>query len=223
MADQDESGPFLTPRQRRILQFVRDFYRDHGYGPAYREIAEAVGLASTSSVAYQVRQLEKKGCLTRDPRRPHTVLPADYALPWADRGTGDLVEQRLTTVPLVGSISAGYGTIAHEAVEDTLTLSERLVGKGDLMALRVTGESMINAGIAHGDLVVVRRQPDAKNGEIVAALIESELTLDWEATVKTLKRIDGHLWLIPHNPVFDPFIADNAQIIGKVVSVLRRL
>jgi repressor LexA len=124
---------------------------------------------------------------------------------------------------LIGSISAGYGTIAYESVEDTLTVSEQLVGSGDLMALRVTGESMINAGIAPGDIVVVRRQPDARNGEIVAALVESETTHDYEATVKTLKRIEGHLWLIPHNPAFDPFLADNAQIIGKVVSVLRRL
>jgi repressor LexA len=224
MADQDDSdGPFLSGRQRRVLGFIADFFRSNGYGPTHREIAGASGLASTSSVAYQVGQLVKKGCVTHDPRRPRTIVPVDHAFPAAGPEAGGATDQRLATVPLIGSISAGYGTIAYECVEDTLTVSEQLVGGGDLMAFRVTGESMIDAGIADGDLVVARRQRDAQNGEIVAALVESETTRDYEATVKTLKRIDGHLWLIPHNPAFDPFMADNAQIIGKVVSVLRRL
>jgi repressor LexA len=224
MADRDDSdGPFLSARQRTVLRFIAGFFRSNGYGPTHREIAGASGLASTSSVAYQVGQLVKKGCVTHDPRRPRTIVPVDHTFPAAGPEASGAADQRLTTMRLIGSISAGYGTIAYESVEDTLTVSEQLVGSGDLMALRVTGESMINAGIAHGDIVVVRRQPDARNGEIVAALVESETTHDYEATVKTLKRIEGHLWLIPHNPAFDPFLADNAQIIGKVVSVLRRL
>lgn len=219
----DSAAPFLTPRQQTVLRFIRSFFRARGYGPAYREIASDAGLKSTSSVSYQVAQLEKKGYVTHDPRRPRTVVPADHAFPDGDPGVSEFAEQRVVTMPLVGQIAAGHGTIIYESVEDTLAVSERLVGKGDLMALRVTGESMVDAGIADGDLVVVRRQPDAENGAIVAAMIENETSLDYEATVKTLKRINGHLWLIPHNPAFDPFMADTAQIIGKVVSVMRRL
>ncbi len=129
----------------------------------------------------------------------------------------------MTRVPVVGRIAAGVPILADETSDDVIALPKLLTGEGSLIALRVAGDSMIDAAITDGDWVVVRRQPDADNGDIVAAMIESDASADREATVKTLKRADGHTWLIPHNPMYTPILADGAEIIGKVVSVLRRL
>jgi repressor LexA len=180
-----------------------------------REIGEVVGLTSPSSVNYQLKALERKGYIRRDPHRPRALevlLPSDLD----ETGSGD---DRPTPkyVPLVGRIAAGGPILAEEAVESVFPLPAELVGDGELFLLKVVGESMIEAAICDGDWVVVRRQPDADNGEIVAAL------LDDEATVKTLKRRDGHVWLLPQNAAFDPIDGDHAQILGKVVAVLRRV
>jgi len=129
----------------------------------------------------------------------------------------------MASVPMVGRIAAGRPILVDESVEDVMPLPRQLVGGGDLIMLTVVGESMINAAIADGDWVVVRRESDIENGDIVAAMVESETSSDREATVKTFKKIDGHVWLIPHNPAYSPIMADDAVIIGKVVSVLRRL
>jgi repressor LexA len=129
----------------------------------------------------------------------------------------DIASQEATYVPLVGRIAAGVPITADQQVEDIFPLPRQLVGEGQLFMLKVAGDSMINAAIADGDWVVIRQQEDAENGEIVAAMI------DGEATVKTLKRVDGHVWLIPHNPVYSPIIDDDAKILGKVVAVLRRV
>jgi repressor LexA len=194
-----------------------------------REIGEAVGLTSTSSVSYQLSTLQRKGYLHRDVGRPRTVevrLPGHPAIrPEQNReeeaepaGDGlDIPSQEATYVPLVGRIAAGIPILAEEQVEDVFPLPRQLVGDGTLFLLKVAGDSMINAAIADGDWVVVRQQEDAENGEIVAAMV------DGEATVKTLKRSDGHAWLMPHNPAYTPILGDDAAILGKVVAVLRRV
>jgi repressor LexA len=202
-----------------------------GYPPSVREIGEAVGLTSTSSVAYQLRALEQKGYLRRDPNRPRAigVLPPDARPVPADEvgattlvgeDTVDEVSEALPQaayVPVLGRIAAGGPILAEEAVEDVFPLPKEIVGEGALFLLRVTGDSMIDAAITDQDWVVVRQQPTADNGEIVAAMIEGE------ATVKTFKRKDGHVWLMPHNEAYEPIPGDDATILGKVVAVLRRL
>jgi repressor LexA len=219
------SYPGLSARQCKIVRVIEDSVRSNGYGPSLREIAEAVGLASTSSVSYQLSTLERKGYLTREAGRPRTAvikgpsLPAEGPALVRPPGAG----HRVTPVPLVGQIAAGRPLLVDESVEDVIPLPRQLVGEGDFIMLRVVGESMIDAAIADGDWVVVRRETDIENGDIVAAMIESDTSADQEATVKTFKRVDGHIWLIPHNPAFTPLLADRAEIIGKVVSVLRRL
>ncbi len=129
----------------------------------------------------------------------------------------------MARVPLVGRIAAGGPILADELLEDTLPLPRQLVGEGELMALKVVGDSMIDAAITDGDWVVVRRESDVENGDIVAAMIESRTSADREATVKTFKKTDGHVWLIPHNPAYTPIPGDEAKILGKVVAVLRRI
>ena len=136
---------------------------------------------------------------------------------------GDIERQRIAQVPLVGRIAAGGPILADELVEDIIPLPRQLVGEGDLIILRVVGDSMINAAIADGDWVVVRRESDVENGDIVAAMIESDTSADREATVKTFKKSAGHVWLIPHNPAYAPILGDEAEILGKVVAVLRRV
>ena len=227
--------PGLSPRQGKIVAVIEDSVRSNGYGPSLREIAEAVGLASTSSVSYQLTTLERKGYLTREAGRPRTAVITGPASREDDPGPPDGPGPRLAgpgqrlagpgvaSVPLVGRIAAGRPILVDESVEDIIPLPRQLVGEGNLIMLRVVGESMIDAAIADGDWVVVRRETDIENGDIVAAMIESETSADREATVKTFKRVDGHVWLIPHNPAFTPLMADNAEIVGKVVSVLRRL
>lgn len=213
----------LSPRQGKIVQIIEDSVRCNGYGPSLREIAEAVGLASTSSVAYQLSVLEKKGHLTREAGRPRTAVLRNPAQEAAGLSLVRSAEQEIAPVPLVGRIAAGGPILADESVEDVIPLPKQLVGEGSFIMLRVVGESMINAAITDGDWVVVRRDSDVENGDIVAAMLESENSADREATVKTFKKVDGHVWLLPHNPAYTPIMADDAVIIGKVVTVLRRI
>lgn len=207
--------PPLTARQKRILREIQRAVDKRGYPPSVREIGEVVGLTSPSSVNYQLRMLEQKGYLRRDPNRPRAIEVLSPDEP-------DTIEANDSYpapayVPVLGQIAAGGPILAEERVETVFPLPTELVGDGDLFLLKVVGESMIEAAICDGDWVVVRRQPDASNGEIVAALLEDE------ATVKTFKRRDGHVWLMPHNPAFEPIPGDDAMILGKVVAVLRRV
>jgi len=197
-------------KRRRILRFVKEFGRREGYSPSYREIAEELGLA-VSTVSYHVSVLEQEGSLRRGPGQPRTIVEPAYP---TTRAVGDEVE-----VPLIGQIAAGVPVDAVELAEETFLLSRRLVGRGALFTLRVEGDSMTGAAITDGDLVVVRQQQMAENGEIVAAQLDRTGTA--EATVKTLQRLDGHIWLMPHNPAYQPIPADDATILGKVVAVVR--
>ena len=216
----------LTPRQRRILELIHLAITTRGYPPTIREIGEAAGLASPSSVSHQLRALEKKGFLRRDPRRPRAmevVLPrslAEHANPEADpvdvTDLGDAMPEAVN-VPVVGRIAAGGPILAEERVEDVFPLPRQLVGEGTLFLLEVSGDSMVDAAICNGDYVVIRQQPTAVNGEIVAAM------LDGEATVKTFQRKDGKVWLLPHNDAYDPIDGTDATILGKVTAVLRRM
>jgi repressor LexA len=208
----------LTPRRRQIVDTIDDSVRRNGYAPSMREIGQAVGLASTSSVAYQLDVLEQEGYLSREARRPRTA-----ALRTSGLGTPGLGTPGLAQVPLVGQVAAGVPILADQNIEDVFLLPRQLVGDGELIVLKVVGDSMIDAAITDGDWVVVRRESDIENGDIVAAMVESDTSADREATVKTFRRRDGHVWLIPHNPVYAPILADNATIVGKVVAVLRRI
>ena len=212
----------LTPRQRRILDVVRGCVEARGYPPSMREIGQSVGLTSSSSVAHQLKVLEHKGFLRRDPHRPRAlevlvpaVAPSEPRLD-DETGAGDQ-RPAAAYVPVVGRIAAGGPILAEELVEDVFPLPRQLVGEGPLFLLEVRGDSMVDAAICDGDFVVVRQQPSAENGEIVAAL------LDDEATVKTLQRRSGHVWLLPQNPAYEPIDGDDAQVLGKVVAVLRRV
>lgn len=215
----------LTPRQRRVLETVRTSVTERGYPPTMREIGETVGLTSPSSVKHQLEMLERKGYLRRDPNRPRAievVTPDDSrSVTLLHESTGLAAETagapEPAYVPLVGRIAAGGPILAEQVVEDVFPLPRQLVGEGELFLLKVVGDSMVDAAICDGDWVVVRRQPVAENGEIVAAM------LDGEATVKTLRRRDGHVWLLPHNPAYSPIDGDQATVLGRVVSVLRSL
>lgn len=208
----------LTPRQQLILTTITSTIAERGYPPSMREIGDAVGLTSSSSVAHQLQALERKGFLRRDPKRPRAM---EVVMPGEDGTPEDVVETAgrqaspSVPVPLVGRIAAGIPITAEEQVEDVFTLPAQLVGDGELFLLQVVGDSMIDAAICDGDWVVVRTQPTAEKGEIVAAMI------DGEATVKTFVQRDGHIWLMPHNPSFAPILGDHAEILGKVVAVLR--
>ncbi|MGI9002096.1 MAG: transcriptional repressor LexA [Pseudonocardia sp.] len=218
----------LTPRQRKVLEVIRDWVERFGYPPSVREIGDAVGLTSTSSVHHQLRTLERKGYLRRDPHRTRAVdvrgpddpAATDEGVPGAvaveDTGSGDL-HPTPAYVPLLGNIAAGGPILAEQVVESVFPLPREIVGGGTLFLLNVRGDSMIDVAITDGDWVVVRQQPVAENGEIVAAMI------DGEATVKTFKRRDGHIWLLPANPAYDPIPGDDATVLGRVVAVLRRL
>ena len=214
----------LTERQRTILDVIRTSVTTRGYPPSIREIGDAVGLTSTSSVAHQLRTLERKGYLRRDPNRPRAVdvraadAPATNVKPLVTTdvaGSDTLPEP--TFVPVLGRIAAGGPILAEEAVEDVFPLPRELVGEGSLFLLKVVGESMVDAAICDGDWVVVRQQNVADNGDIVAAMI------DGEATVKTFKRTRGQVWLMPHNPAFDPIPGNDAAVLGKVVTVIRKI
>ena len=289
----DVTSPELTERQSKIIQVIEDSIQRCGYAPTMREIGEAAGLASTSSVSYQLATLQKKGYLSRDAGRPRTavvrppgepgepgsgqaagparggaagrrhaeghggagecdgadgcngaegrgraVVPGSAGVRGADgrgagvrgagvrgagvrgagvRGAGG---PRVAHVPLVGRIAAGVPIMAEQAVEDVFPLPRQLVGEGEMIMLKVVGDSMIDAAIADGDWVVVRPGTDVENGDIVAATIDG---IEVEGTVKTFKRSDGHVWLIPHNPRYTPILGDDAIIVGKVVAVLRRV
>ena len=220
----DSSDTALTERQRTILDVIRSSVSTRGYPPSIREIGDAVGLTSTSSVAHQLRTLERKGYLRRDPNRPRAVdvrasddparQPA--AIVTTDVAGSDALPEP-TFVPVLGRIAAGGPILAEEAVEDVFPLPKELVGEGSLFLLKVHGESMIDAAICDGDWVVIRQQNVADNGDIVAAMI------DGEATVKTFKRTAGQVWLMPHNPAFDPIPGNDAAILGKVVTVIRKI
>jgi repressor LexA len=213
----DESG--LTQRQRMVLEVIRDSVQRRGYPPSMREIGEAVGLTSTSSVSHQLRTLQRKGYLRRDPNRPRAVEVRGATASATSEAFEPTVAQEpdSTYVPLVGRIAAGGPILAEQSVEDVFALPKQLVGEGTHFLLKVSGDSMIDAAIADGDWVVVRQQPDAENGEIVAAMIENE------ATVKTFKRKDGHVWLLPQNQAYDPIPGDEASVLGRVVAVLRKM
>ncbi len=226
--DRPDPDHVLTWRQRKVLQVIRESVQKRGYPPSMREIGEAVGLTSTSSVSYQLSTLQKKGYLHRDVGRPRTVevrLPGHPAVrpepgreeEAADIPGIDIPSQEAIYVPLVGRIAAGGPILAEQSVEDVFPLPRQLVGDGTLFLLKVAGDSMMNAAITDGDWVVVREQKVAENGEIVAAM------LDGEATVKTFKQSDEHVWLIPHNPAYTPILGDEATILGRVVAVLRRI
>lgn len=234
-----EGAGGLTARQRRILEVIRNSIDRRGYPPAVREIGEAVGLNSPSSVAHQLTQLERKGYIRRDPMRPRalevidpeapesggyrgsdphrrSVSGADPDATFDETGLGD-ERPEATYVPVLGHIAAGAPIMAEEVVEDVFPLPRQIVGEGSLFLLKVQGDSMIDAAICDGDWVVVRQQATADNGDIVAAM------LDNEATVKTFKRRDGKVWLMPHNPHYEPIDGDDATILGKVTAVLRRV
>jgi len=215
--------PSLTPVQRKVLHVVEDFAQRRGYSPSLREIGDAVGLASLSSVSHQLSTLERKGYLSRGAGQPRTAVVRPLGPPAPQEAAGASVAsvpQKAACVPLVGQIAAGGPILAEQSTEDTFPLPKQLVGEGTLFVLKVVGDSMINAAIADGDWVVVRQQPDADNGDIVAATFDG---IEVEGTVKTLKRADGHVWLMPHNPAYAPILGDDATIVGKVVAVLRRV
>ncbi|MEZ0384738.1 MULTISPECIES: transcriptional repressor LexA [Mycobacteriaceae] len=227
MSDSSKTAPApdstLTARQRTILNVIRASVSERGYPPSIREIGDAVGLTSTSSVAHQLRTLERKGYLRRDPNRPRAVdvrspeeAAGSDAAPRSDVAGSDALPEP-TFVPVLGRIAAGGPILAEEAVEDVFPLPRELVGEGELFLLKVVGESMVDAAICDGDWVVVRQQNVADNGDIVAAMI------DGEATVKTFKRTGGQVWLMPHNPVFDPIPGNDAVVLGKVVTVIRKV
>ncbi|MFP5219006.1 MAG: transcriptional repressor LexA [Actinomycetes bacterium] len=210
----------LTSRQRKVLEVIRDSVERRGYPPTIREIGQAVGLTSTSSVSHQLQTLQKKGFLRREESRPRAVdvrMPGEVPAPPADDAAARAAHPQPTYVPVVGRIAAGGPVLAEQAIEDVFPLPRELVGTGTLFLLKVVGDSMIDAAIADGDWVVVRQQPTAENGDIVAAMI------DGEATVKTWKRKGGKGWLLPHNPAYDPIPADEAVILGRVVTVLRKV
>ncbi|WP_229718576.1 transcriptional repressor LexA [Nocardia jinanensis] len=220
----------LTVRQRKVLEVIRSSVNLRGYPPSIREIGDAVGLNSTSSVAHQLRTLERKGYLRRDPNRPRavdvrgmdeavrSVTTLDPAGPARGAVSADTTDQPIPTyVPVLGRIAAGGPILAEQAVEDVFPLPRELVGDGSLFLLKVVGESMVDAAICDGDWVVVRQQNVADNGDIVAAM------LDGEATVKTFKRSGKDVWLMPHNPHFEPIPGNDAQILGKVVTVIRKI
>ncbi len=207
----------LSDKQLAILDAIQRSITARGYPPSMREIGDAVGLASLSSVTHQLNQLELSGYLRRDPNRPRALeilidlppidsdVPVDNPIPVGDAAM----------VPMVGRIAAGIPITADQQIDEVFPLPRQLVGKGELFMLKVVGESMIDAAICDGDWVVVRQQRDAQNGDIVAAM------LDDEATVKVFRQRDGHTWLLPRNSAFEPILGDYAEVLGKVVAVLR--
>lgn len=202
----------LTERQRQVLDYIKETVHDRGYPPSVREIGEAVGLSSPSSVHAQLNSLVDAGMIKKDPAKPRAIMILDET-PSIAEGDG-----RTRDVPLLGRIAAGTPILAAEHVEDVMTLPTDLVGDGPVFLLEVKGDSMVDAGIHEGDLVCVRRQPEALDGEIVAALVDDE-----EATVKRLRREHGKVILESENPRYSPMVfTDGVQLIGKVVSVLRR-
>lgn len=207
----DENG--LTPRQTKILLAIKEAMETNGYPPSMREIGEAAGLSSPSSVKYQLEALESKGWIRRDPSRGRAL----EVLTPGDERFEDIKPERTHNVPLVGRIAAGGPILAEQNVEEVFPLPASLVGEGELFMLKVVGDSMIDAAICDGDYVVIRSQKDANKGEIVAAMI------DGEATVKTLSKKNGQVWLLPANDNYQPIDGNQAEILGVVTAVLRSL
>jgi repressor LexA len=210
-----EGGPVLTERQRQILDFLTSYLDAHGYPPTVREIGEAVGLASPSTVHAHLANLERAGLIKRDPTKPR-------ALELTDRTRSQPAED-VHRLPLVGEIAAGGPLLAEENIQEHLAVPDTLArGDGEEFLLRVKGDSMVNAGILDGDIVVVHRQDDARNGEIVVALAGQDEGAD-EATVKRFYREGGRVRLQPENDSLDPIYAEYVQILGTVTGVFRKL
>ncbi|MEP6479816.1 MAG: transcriptional repressor LexA [Rhodoglobus sp.] len=206
----------LSDKQLAILDMIQRSVATRGYPPSMREIGDAVGLSSLSSVTHQLGQLELSGYLRRDPNRPR-AMEVLIDLPSTDEQPSEFAPSvgDAVMVPLVGRIAAGIPITAEQQVDEVFPLPRQLVGKGDMFMLKVVGESMIDAAICDGDWVVVRQQNTAENGDIVAAMLDSE------ATVKVFRQRDGHTWLLPRNSNFEPILGDYAEVLGKVVAVLR--
>ncbi len=205
----------LTGKRRQILEFIAEQVRGRGYPPSVREIGEAVGLTSSSTVHAHLQVLQQEGYLQRDPSKPRAIV-----VQFEPTSGAAMASRPVTHVPLVGDVAAGTGVLAEEHVEDVLPLPADLTGDGPLFMLRVRGDSMTGSGILAGDYVVVRSQPDATPGELVVAGIPGE-----EATVKTLQRRRGKVVLVPSNPAYDEIelAPADVRIYGKVVTVLRKL
>jgi repressor LexA len=222
-AGQPEPSPEddLTERQLNIVQAIRDTIEKRGFPPSLREIGDAVQLKSTSAVSHQLAALEAKGVLRRDPGRSRAIEllpPALAAVSAPEDAAVEVLAEDTVLVPLMGPIAAGPPILAEDNIEGMFRVPSWLLpGSGRVFLLRITGDSMIGVGIRDGDLVLVRSQPDAENGDIVAAMI------DQEATVKTLTRSPDYVWLVPHNPAYPPIPGDGATILGKIVSVLRKV
>lgn len=205
----------LAGKRRRILEFIAEQIRERGYPPSVREIGEAVGLTSPSTVHTHLQVLQREGYLQRDPTKPRAII-----VRWEPSSGAAIRVRPAAHVPLLGHVAAGTGVLAEESVEELLPLPQDFTGSGELFMLRVRGESMIEAGILDGDFVVVRRQPDAESGDIVVAGLPGD-----EATVKTLKKRRGRVVLVPANPSFSEMELAPGDVVvyGKVVTVLRRL
>jgi repressor LexA len=211
-----EGGPMVTDRQRAILDYLRGFVDEHGYPPTVREIGEAVGLRSPSTVHAHLAQLERAGLLRRDPTKPRALELTDR------RREAEAAATDVHRLPLVGDIAAGGPLLAEQNIEDYLAVPEPLARGGEEFLLRVRGDSMVNAGILDGDFVVVRRQQDARNGDIVVALAGADESAD-EATVKRFFREAGRVRLQPENDALEPIYADHVEILGRVIGVFRQL
>jgi repressor LexA len=210
LPDVFDDASSLPERQQRILATIRDWVIQHGYAPSTRELGEAVGLRSTSSVSRHLANLEEKGYL----RRSGSVSRPIDVRAFLGSAPRELSDDSVS-VPVVGDIAAGVPIAAEEHVDDVLNLPRDLTGRGTVFALRVRGDSMVDAAVCDGDIVVVRQQQEAHSGQIVAAMIDDE------ATVKVYRRRDGHVYLEPRNPAYDVIDGDNAVVLGVVVSVLR--
>ncbi len=195
-----------TPRQQAILDVIKDFTREHGYPPSVREIGERVGLSSSSTVQCHLRTLEKKGLIKRDPTKPRALT-----------SESDSIARDVITVPLVGRVAAGMPITAAENIEEELALPASFVRSSGSFMLRVQGESMVDAAILDGDLILVNPQKVANNGEIVVAMI------DGEATVKSFYKEENRVRLQPQNKYMEPIYTDNVDIVGKVSAVIRKL
>ena len=203
----------LSERQQQVLDYIRQTVTDRGYPPSVREIGEAVGLSSPSTVHSHLSALVEAGALKRDPTKPRAIVVVDDQASSVSRASS-----RMRDVPVLGRIAAGTPILAAEHVEEVIPLPVDLVGNDPVFLLEVKGDSMIGAGIFPGDLVAIRSQKDARDGEIVAALIDGE-----DATVKRLRRKDGKVILESENPNYEPMVfSEGVELIGKVVSVLRR-
>lgn len=205
----------LSERQQQVLDYIKETVDGRGYPPSVREIGDAVGLSSPSSVHSQLATLVEMGIIKKDPTKPRAIVVVETQEKAAQTSRND---HRMRDVPLLGRIAAGTPILAAEHVEEVLPLPVELVGNGPVFLLEVKGDSMIDAGIHEGDLVAIHKQDDARDGEIVAALVDGE-----EATIKRLRRKDGKVILESENPAYEPMVfSDGVELIGKVVSVLRR-